>query len=49
MEEIASNNRYNLYYIFAQDKLAHPMPPHKAEALRSLLLTDGPPKPDVPP
>lgn len=45
---------YNLYYIFAADKQAHPMPPEKVEKIRrnifekslkivKLLNSDNPP------
>lgn len=40
---------YNLYYIFAADKKEHPMPQHKAEAIRTAIFSHAPPKNRIPP
>ncbi len=33
-----TREHYNLYYLFAEDQAAHPMPADRAEHLRSLVI-----------
>lgn len=37
-EVLDSRKRSNLYYIFAEDKDAHPMPTDRAEILREKMM-----------
>ena len=36
--KVSHRKRYNLYYIFAQDQKAHPMPEGRTERVRQKLL-----------
>ena len=49
MAEAKTTTHYNLYYIFAADKQAHPMPQHWVDVLRAALFPNASSKPDVPP
>lgn len=49
MTDTANKEHYNLYYIFAADKREHPMPQHKAEAIRKAIFSHAPPKSSIPP
>ena len=49
MNDPSNQKHNNLYYIFAVDKKAHPMPHHKMEAIQKAVFARMPPKAGLPP